>query len=384
MPNLNSPDSSARSSILGSGDELRLVIDTIPAMAWVVLADGKVEFLNRRWLDYSGLSLQEAIEQPTSTMHPEDLPGVLEAWRERMVSGESYEGEMRLRRADGEYRWFLVRTVPLLDEQGKIVKWYGTSTDIEDRKRAERAVQEHITEHVRAEAALRESARSLQHLSQRLMAVQEEERRNLSRELHDEFGQILATITLHLQAAKAVAGQAAQPSLQESMNLLQRAGAQVRSLALELRPTMLETAGLDATVHWLAKQHEQRTGVVTEVIGHLNDATGDLAIACFRVVQEALTNVLRHSRALHVWIELSQSERALELVIRDDGIGFDVTPTLEQAAARGHLGVLGMKERVQILGGSLEVDSKPARGTRVRISLPLLEQPVPEGAERAT
>jgi signal transduction histidine kinase len=276
-----------------------------------------------------------------------------------------------------------VRTMPLVDAQGVIVKWYGTSTDIEDRKQAERAVQEHISEHVRAEAALRESTRRLQRLSRRLMAVQEEERRNLSRELHDEFGQILATITLHVQAAKAVAGPAAQPSLQESLNLLQRAGAQVRSLALELRPTMLEAAGLDATLHWLAEQHQQRTGVVTEVIGHLSDVGGDLAIACFRVAQEALTNVLKHSRAQHVWIEVSQSERALQLVIRDDGIGFDVVRTVEGATARGHLGLLGMRERVQILGGSLEVDSKPARGTRIRISVPVLEQALPEGAEPA-
>jgi two-component system sensor histidine kinase UhpB len=277
-----------------------------------------------------------------------------------------------------------VRTVPLVDELGKIVRWYGTSSDIEDLKQAERSLQEHVTDMVRAEAALRESARWLQHLSRRLMAVQEEERRNLSRELHDEFGQILAAITLHLQAAKAVAGQAAQPSLKEGMQLLQRAGEQVRSLALELRPTMLETAGLDATVRWLAEQHEQRTGVVTEVIGHVNEVTGDLAIACFRVAQEALTNSLKHSRARHVRIELSQSERALELVIRDDGIGFDATMTLEQNAVRGHLGLLGMKERVQILGGSLEVDSKPAGGTRIRISLPLPDQSTPQEAERAT
>ena len=383
MPNPDSLGSPAQPSIFASGDQLRMAIDTIPAMAWVVLPDGKLEFINRRWLDYSGLSLEEAIERPTSTIHPDDLPTVMERWSQHMVSGESYEGEMRLRRADGQYRWFLVRTVPLVDEQGKIVRWYGTSSDIEDLKQAERSLQEHVTDMVRAEAALRESARWLQHLSRRLMAVQEEERRNLSRELHDEFGQILAAITLHLQAAKAVAGQAAQPSLQESMRLLQRAGEQVRRLALELRPAMLETAGVDATVRWLAEQHEQRTGVATEVIGHVNEVTGDLAIACFRVAQEALTNSLKHSRARQVRIELSQSERALELVIRDDGIGFDVAMTLEQAAVHGHLGLLGMKERVQILGGSLEVDSKPAGGTRIRISLPLPDQATPPQAERA-
>jgi PAS domain S-box-containing protein len=116
---------------------LRLVIDTIPAMAWSVLPNGAVDFLNQRWLDYAGVSLEQSIEEPTRAMHPDDIPRVLEKWLAVMAAGEPYEDEMRLRRADGEYRWFLVRTVPLRDEQGNIVKWYGTSTDIEDRKQAE-------------------------------------------------------------------------------------------------------------------------------------------------------------------------------------------------------------------------------------------------------
>jgi len=111
-------------------------------MAWSVLPDGAVDFLNQRWLDYAGVSLEQYIEAPTSAIHPEDIPRVLKKWRAAMAAGESSEDEMRLRRADGEYRWFLVRTVPLRDEQGNIVKWYGTSTDIEDRKRAEDALRE--------------------------------------------------------------------------------------------------------------------------------------------------------------------------------------------------------------------------------------------------
>jgi len=120
-----------------SENRLRLVIDTIPAMAWSVLPDGAVDFLNQPCLDYTGLSLEQYIEEPTRPIHPEDIARVLEKWLAAIAVGEPYEDEMRLRRADGEYRWFLIRTVPLRDEHGNIVKWYGTSTDIEDRKRAE-------------------------------------------------------------------------------------------------------------------------------------------------------------------------------------------------------------------------------------------------------
>jgi two-component system, NarL family, sensor histidine kinase UhpB len=231
-------------------------------------------------------------------------------------------------------------------------------------------VNEDVTEQVRAESALRESTDRLQHFSRRLLTVQEEERRHLSRELHDEFGQLLAGIALHLQAAKELVSDAARSRLEECVALTQHAGAQLRSLVLELRPTMLESAGLAPTLKWLAKQHEERTGMATQVVGELNDVPGDLAIACFRSVQEALTNVIRHARARQVWIELNQAGGVLQLVIRDDGVGFDVAQTLDGAASRGHLGLLGMKERIQILGGDMEVDSAPGQGTRIRISLP--------------
>lgn len=233
-------------------------------------------------------------------------------------------------------------------------------------------VIDEVTERVRAERALHESASRLQHLSRRLLAVQEEERSHLSRELHDEFGQLLATISLHLHAARGVASQTAQGSLEEAMSLLKRAGAQLRSLALELRPRMLETAGLDSTLRWLAEQHQQHTGIATEVAGHVNGVSGDLAIACFRVVQEALTNAARHARAQRVWIELALSEGRLELSVRDDGVGFDVPGTLEGAANRGNLGLVGMRERVEILGGTLELHSEPGHGARISIALPVV------------
>lgn len=124
-----------------SEDRLRLIIDTIPTMVWSVRPDGAVDFINKRSLDYMGLSLQEALEEPTRPMHPEDLPRVMERWRATIAAGEPSEDEMRLRRADGEYRWFLVRSVPLRDDAGSIFKWYGSSIDIEERKRAEEALR---------------------------------------------------------------------------------------------------------------------------------------------------------------------------------------------------------------------------------------------------
>ena len=119
-------------------DYLRLTIDTIPVLAWCTRPDGWNEFLNQRWLDYTGLTIEEARGWGWKVaIHPDDLPRVLDVWQGLLVSGKSGELETRLRRADGVYRWFLFRVEPLRDPQGTIVKWYGINTDIDDRKRAE-------------------------------------------------------------------------------------------------------------------------------------------------------------------------------------------------------------------------------------------------------
>src|ERR1700720_3351023 len=127
----------AEEAVKQAEDRIRLVIDTIPTMAWSLRPDGVLDFVNQRWLEYTGLSFEEAIEEPTCTVHPEDLPRVMEKWLVVKATSEAYEDEMRLRRADGEYRWFLIRIAPLLDEQGNLLKRYGASIDIEDRKHAE-------------------------------------------------------------------------------------------------------------------------------------------------------------------------------------------------------------------------------------------------------
>jgi len=125
-----------------SEDRLRLVIDTIPAMVWSNSADGSVEFINQRFLDYTGLISDLALGDGwLAAIHPDDVPGVVEIRREGLATREPYEFEARVRQADGGYRYFLVRVFPLRDETGKIVKWYGTNADIEDRRRAEEALQ---------------------------------------------------------------------------------------------------------------------------------------------------------------------------------------------------------------------------------------------------
>ncbi|TMH48941.1 MAG: PAS domain S-box protein, partial [Betaproteobacteria bacterium] len=408
-------------------DHLRLVIDTIPIMAWSVRPDGVVDSLNKRWVDYSGLTLERYVQDPTGPIHPEDIPRVLKKWRAAMAAGESSEDEMRLRRADGEYRWFLVRTVPLRDEQGKIVKWYGTSTDIEDRKRAEMALQkneqllsetqvlgrtgswEHnlitgeitntegnlrlffgddrskgarfedfaevvhrddreyvnarhaqllaeggprdieyrvvwpdgsvhvlfgratvvrdaagrplrvygtnvdITERKRAENALRDSGVRLQALSRRLVELQESERKELARELHDRVGQSLTALKINIDILQpALASQENAEVLArvaDSAALLEATMDTIENVMSELRPPMLDDHGLAAALDWHARNFSRRTGIAVAV--RAGETAGRPAlqgeIALFRIAQEALNNVAKHARAHRVEIALDHA-----------------------------------------------------------------------------
>ena len=157
---LSAAQRSAAESLRGARDrlaeaerELRLTLDWIPTLAWHTRPDGFAEYLNKRWLDYTGLSLHEALGwEWRKAIHPDDLPGLLAEWHRILGSGQRAEVEARMRRHDGEYRWFLFRPEPLRDDSGKIVRWYGTNTDIEDRKRAEEALR-------RSEAYLSEAQR---------------------------------------------------------------------------------------------------------------------------------------------------------------------------------------------------------------------------------
>src|SRR6266853_2502090 len=122
----------------GQGPDIRRVFDTIPTLAWSARPDGSADFFNRRWLDYTGLSVEEARDWGwTVALHADELNGLVEYWRSVLAAGKPGEIEARLRRFDGVYRWFLFRATPSFDSDGRVIKWFGTNTDIEDRKRAE-------------------------------------------------------------------------------------------------------------------------------------------------------------------------------------------------------------------------------------------------------
>jgi len=337
-------------------DRIRLIIDTIPTMAWSLRSDGVLDFLNQRGRDYTGLSLEEAIKEETRTVHPEDLSTALEKWVAAKATSEVYEDEMRLRRADGEYRWFLVRVAPLLDQHGNVVKWFGSSIDIEDRKRAEKDLEE--------------AHRQLKILSRRRVKVQEEERRHLARELHDEIGQALTAAKINLQAAMEESDPAKSKRIHETAAILERLLSQVRQISLNLRPSMLDDLGLVPALRSLLDEQGRRASVAVRFSAkNISESLDpEIQTTCFRIAQEAITNAVRHAAATQIQVDIHREEGNFRLRVHDDGRGFEMPPPQSQTIG---LGLLGMKERAALVGGRTRITSAPGKGTTVDATLPL-------------
>ena len=245
-----------------------------------------------------------------------------------------------------------------------------------------------ITERKEVEEALRGSAERLHALSRRVVEVQEQERRRIARELHDEIGQVLSAISVNLQRLEVDSPAAAHPRIEESIQIINQAVQQVRSLSLDLRPSMLDDLGLAATLRWLVDRQTQRSGLAPHFSVESSGAPlpADIATACFRVAQEALTNVTRHAQAKEVWVELKQDEEQVRLLVRDDGVGFDPDAAPARRRRGESIGLLAIQERVELLGGRAEVESQPGHGTSIRIRFPLSSSassdPPKEGGEQ--
>ena len=257
--------------------------------------------------------------------------------------------ELVIGRPDGSRVPVLANVVPLRDAEGSMIGAVSCLQDITERKQAEEKLQE--------------SNDKLQLLSRRLVESQETERRHIARELHDEVGQTLTVAEMNLQAV--MQSPRAAPltrRLKESLQAVERVLEQVRDLSLNLRPSMLDDLGLEPALRWYTNRQAALAGLQAEFQADALEDRLDPVIetACFRVAQEALTNVVRHARARTVAVELRKQDGHLHLFVRDDGVGFDVAALREQAVQGASLGLLSMEERATLADGGLE--SSPPRG----------------------
>lgn len=233
-----------------------------------------------------------------------------------------------------------------------------------------------------AESKLRDSAAQLSALSQSVLELLEAERRRVALELHDEIGQCLAAIKINLQSHHRFKDRTPEQLNAENLAIVETALQQVRRMALALRPTVLDDLGLAPALHSMAEQAGARSGF--SVCFETSDppqAPGEDATtnrpppavesACFRIAQEALTNIARHAQATHVVVALVQTAHHITLEVRDNGRGFDANSTYSRARRGNSLGLIGMTERAALLGGHVTIASQPGHGCTVRLSCPL-------------
>jgi PAS domain S-box-containing protein len=292
-------------------------------------------------------------EKPLQTfyehVHPDERDRAVEVWRYQLEHGLPYEVEYRAVRADGSIRWVHSLGNGYYDKDGKPTRMVGVVFDVTERKKAE---QERLE------------------LAGRLINAQEQERSRLAREIHDDFSQRLAMLAVNLELAEDIIQEAAaREKLHKSLKDICEIGADLHSLSHRLHSSTLETLGLVTGISSFcvefAAQYEIEIDFVHKDIPE--SVHPDTALCLFRIVQEGLRNVSRHSRAAKVDVLLKGSADAILLALSDNGIGFELSHNL---ASRG-IGIRSMRERVRMLGGTFEVLSRPMQGTQITVTVPL-------------
>jgi two-component system sensor histidine kinase UhpB len=220
----------------------------------------------------------------------------------------------------------------------------------------------------------REAREVLRQLSRRLLTAQDEERRRISRDLHDDLAQILTAVKMSLTALHpGMAPAEFEVSVRGALEIVDETIRRARDLSLQLHPPMLEVLGLAPTVRWFVEERLRGAPLESHLSIDVARARHPPLVenACFRVLQEALTNVIRHSRAGETWIELREEADGLVMSVRDDGCGFESAATRARVLSVGSAGLAGMQERVAAAGGVFELRTEPGRGTRISVRFPL-------------
>jgi PAS domain S-box-containing protein len=332
---------------------LQKIFDHIPVMISFFGADGRLKLVNREWERTFGWSFEE-LENRNGDILAEFYPDPIHRRQAQAV----------IDAAANEWRDFKSKA-----RDGRVIDTSWAVTRLSDGTSV--CIGQNISERKRAEEERKR-------LLQRLMTAHEDERRYLSRELHDNLGQYLSALLLGLESLARVPdlSAAALNQLSYLKETTKQFELDVHSVALELRPTTLDDLGLEAALSSFArewsKRHENKIRIVYNSSRFANPdkrLAFDVEVAIYRVVQEALTNASRHSNAEVVSIILERNDRQVRVTIEDDGVGFDVEKLMSSALENPRLGLRGMQERVQMLGGEFKIDS--GAGTTIVVTVPL-------------
>jgi PAS domain S-box-containing protein len=335
-----------------SEERFRLMADTAPVMLWMTGPNKLAHYVNRAWLEFTGRPREDELGNGwTEGVHRDDLKKCLDTYVRAFDRREPFHQELRLRRHDGEYRWILATGSPRVSGDGTFSGYIGSAIDVTEHKLAER---------------------TLTGLSHKLMEAQEKERAWIARELHDDVAQRMALLTIELERL----GQGLPPrsvELRERLReLAGRAvdlGKDIQVISHRLHSSKLEYLGIASAAGAFCKELSEQQSVTIAFTEESvpEDLPKEVALALFRVLQEALTNGVKHAGVSHFSVTLRGHEDEIQLEVTDAGIGFD-----PRAALRSHgLGLVSMQERMSLIHGEFAIDSRPGAGTRLCARVPL-------------
>jgi PAS domain S-box-containing protein len=360
-----------RRSILKTGamqERFGTLANGAPVLIWMAGPDKLCTYFNKRWLDFTGRTMEQELGNGWADgVHPDDFHRCLDTYITAFDRRELFEMEYRLRRADGHYRWIFDTGSPLFSE-GTFLGYIGSCIDITDRKEMEETLRKN-------EAALRWSQSDLQKLASRLLTSQEEDMRQLARDLHDDLTQRLAVLAIDaglLEQKCAASPPEVHQKLADIKKKLIKISEDVHNLSRQIHPSIIDDLGLIHAIEAECYAFAKSTGIVVSFSPESipGPIPQDISLCIYRVIQEGLRNVAKHSKAEEAHISLAGEPAGLRLTVRDAGTGFDMNEVRHKAG----LGFTGMRERVRLIHGSMSINSEPGKGTVVEVFVPFPEK----------
>ena len=332
-------------------------------MGVYIIQDSKIEYANKKFADIYGYAKDELIGMDfLNLVHPDDRP-LVKKLREKRLRGEKVPAEYESRgsKKNGDIIW-VMRSFCQITYKGRPAI-SGIVADISKRRRAEEA--------------LRKSDKELRVLSNQLLSAEEKERKRIARELHDGIGQALSAIKFSVESTLLELRTATNPidlgSLEAVIPLTQKTIEEVRRIVKDLRPSILDDLGILATIGWFCREFQNvYAGIRVETTINIEEHEIRLYLktTIYRIMQEALNNVAKHSKANFVHLQLKKSEPGLDLSIYDNGRGFNLDRVIALKTSRRGFGLASMRERAELSGASFSIDAAPGEGTTIRIRWP--------------